>query len=164
MSLWSSFLVSGLLLLCAAGLMVWHARSWRAARREPLDPRELDFHRRQFHRRMQTSAALGLLAVAILVGEWLVPLLHSEVFFALFVIGLLGVLLWIGLMAVTDMMATRFHFSRLHQDYLVEQAKLRSELRRIEGKVEGGNGKAEGGRRKAEGSNGEGERQGKTKD
>ena len=149
MSLWSSFLVSGLLLACAAGLMVWHVRSWHAARREPLDPRKLDFRRRQFRRRMQTSAVLGLLAVAVLLGEWLVPLLHSALFAALFCIGVLGVLLWIGLMAVTDMMATKFHFSRLHQDYLVEQAKLRSELRRIENS--GSNGRKEGGKEEGEG-------------
>ena len=41
------------------------------------------------------------------------------------------------------MMATKFHFSRLHQDYLVEQAKLRCELRRIENS--GSNGQKEGG-------------------
>ena len=45
---------------------------------------------------MQTSAVLGLLAVAILLGEWLIPLLHSELFFALFVIGTLVIVLWIA--------------------------------------------------------------------
>ena len=144
MSLWSSILVPGLLLVCAAGLMVWHVRSWRAARREQLDARERDFRRRQFRRRMQTSAALGLLAVVLWAGQWLVPRLHSRLLAVLFCLGLLGVLLWIGLMAVTDMMATKFHYSRQHQDYLVEQAKLRSELRRITGRRTEGGRKEEG--------------------
>ncbi len=81
---------------------------------------------------MQTSAALGLLAVVLLAGQWLVPWLHSRVFAVLFCIGVLGAVLWIGLMALLDLMATKFHFSRQHQDYLVEQARLRAELRKIE--------------------------------
>ena len=138
MSHWSSMAVPGLLLVCAAGLMAWHVRSWRAARRGQLDARELDFRRRQFRRRMQTSAAIGLLAVLLWAGQWLVPRLHSLPLVIFFCVGLLGVLLWLSLMAVTDMMATKFHYSRLHQDYLVEQARLRSELRRITDKDEGG--------------------------
>jgi hypothetical protein len=143
MSFWSSALVPALLLAVAAGLMVWHLRTWRAAERRSLPAREHDFHRRQFRRRMQTSAALGLLAVALWAGTWLVPRLHSPLLAALFCLGVLGAVLWIGLMAVTDMMATKFHFSRQHQDYLVEQARLRAELRRIEAEAEGKNGDGE---------------------
>ena len=72
-------------------------------------------------------------------GQWLVPRLHSRLVAVLFCLGLLGGLLWIVLMAVIDMMATKFHYSRQHQDYLIEQAKLRSELPRFQdkGKEEG---------------------------
>ena len=76
--------------------------------------------------------------MVLLAGQWLVPWLHSRAFAVFFFIGVLGAVLWIGLMALLDLMATRFHFSRQHQDYLVEQAKLRAELRKIEerGKAE----------------------------
>ena len=137
-----SLLVPLLLLALSAGLIVWHVRSWRG-RRGPMEPRELDFRRRQFRRRMQTSAALGLLAVVLLAGQWLVPWFHSRAVVVFFLIGVLGAVLWIGLMALLDLMATRFHFSRQHQDYLVEQARLRAELRKINERrrAEGGGGK-----------------------
>jgi hypothetical protein len=146
----SSILVPALLLLAAAGLIAWHVRSWRAAGRRSTEPRELDFRRRQFRRRMQTSAALGLLAAALLAGQWLLPWLHSRVFAVFYGLGVLGAVLWIALMALTDLMATKFHFSRQHQEYLVEQAKLRAQLRKIEEKqrAEGGGGN---GRTKDEG-------------
>jgi hypothetical protein len=47
--------------------------------------------------------------------------------------------LWMALLAVADMVATKFHFTRLKTDYMVEQAKLRAQMRKIQG-VEG-NGK-----------------------
>ena len=128
----ASALISSLLLACATGLMIAHVRSWRAAKAQSLTAAELDFRQRQFHRRMRISATLGLLAVGIFVGELLVPWLHSRVFAGIFWGGVLGVLAWLLLMAATDMLATQFHFSRLRQDYLVEQAKLHSELRRIQ--------------------------------
>ena len=65
MDIWSSLLTSALLLLAALGLMYWHVLSWRRAELADLAAGELDFYRRQFRRRIQTSAMLGILAVMI---------------------------------------------------------------------------------------------------
>ena len=138
--MWSSALISTLLLAGAAVLMTLHVRSWRAAQKQPLDAQELDYRQRQFRRRMRTSGMLGVLALAILAGELLVPWLHSRLFAGVFWGGVLGLLVWLALMAATDMLATQFHFGRLRQDYIVEQAKLRAELRRIQSTATGNNG------------------------
>ena len=132
----SSPLISLLLLLGAAGLMTWHLSSWRAAQKRPLAAVEFDFRRRQFRRRMQTSAMLALLAVALFAGELLIPKIHSRLFGICYWAGVLVALFWTCLMAVVDLLATHFHFSRLRQDSVVEQARLRTELRRLQS-VEG---------------------------
>lgn len=89
---------------------------------------------------MQTSAMLGLLALAILVGQRVGSRIESR----LFVFSYLGVVLlmvgWLVLLAVADMLATKHHFGRMRRTYLVEQAKLQAELRRIQ--ASRGNGKA----------------------
>ena len=120
--------MSRFLLLSAAGLMVLHVRAWRRAQRQPLEPRELDYRRRQFRRRMQTSTLLGVLAVAVLVG----PLITEPPLLVLAFWGaVLVVVLWVLLLAAADALATRLHFTRLRDDYLIEQAKLQAEIRRL---------------------------------
>ena len=148
MNFWLSALVSLFLLACAAGLMISHHRTWRRVQRRQPEAEELDYRRRQFRRRTQTSAMLGLLAVAIFVVQ-LIPGPPLLVLISWGVV--LLVLGWIGLLAVVDIWATKHYFGRLRQTFLVEEAKLQAELRRI--RVAGGNGKSRGNGR---GSKGEG--------
>ncbi len=127
--MWSSTLVSSFLLLCAVGLMVVHRRTWHGAQQRALEPREFDYYRRQYRRRMQTSAMLGLLAAAIFVGQWITrPATLAFAYWG----GVLLVLGWVGLLALADMLATKQHFARLRREHFVEQAKLHAELRRIQ--------------------------------
>ena len=128
----TSALVSLLLLSCAVGLMIWHVCSWRAAQRQQLDAKELDFRQRQFRRRMKTSATLAVLAVVLFMGEWLMVRLHWRLLGLFFWGGVLLVLMWVSFMAMIDVLATQFYFARRRQDCLVEQAKLQAELRRIQ--------------------------------
>jgi len=130
MNLGSSALVSSFLLLCAAGLMISHVRTWQQVKRQQPETEELDYRRRQFRRRMQTSAMLGLLSIALFVGQLITgpPLLVVAFWGAV-----LLTLCWIGLLAVLDIWATKHHFGRMRQTYLVEEAKLQAELRRIRG-------------------------------
>lgn len=139
MELWSSILVSLLLVAVATGLMVWHIRLWRGVQTGDSDQRERDYLFRQYRRRMQTSAMLGLLGVAILVGQLLMPWV-SRLFAILYWGGVLLLLAWMGLLALADIIATQQHFSRLRTDYMIERAKLQAEARRIQGAR--GNGKA----------------------
>ena len=137
MNVYSSAAVSLFLLLCAAGLMMLHVRTWRRAQQREMDAEEEDYRRRQYFRRMQTSTMLGTLAVAVFVGQWVTrPLWLGLIYWG----GVLLVLAWVGLLAVADMLATKYYFGRLRDEHLVEQAKLQAELRRI--KAARGNGKA----------------------
>jgi len=131
MELWPSALVSVLLLTCAVVLLASHVRTWRRVRREEVAPAELDFRQRQFRRRMQTSAMMAVLAVAVFLGHWLTILTASRLFAVLFWSGILGLLVWLGLLALVDMLATKFHFDRLRQECLVEEARLHAQLRRM---------------------------------
>jgi hypothetical protein len=138
MDVWSSALVSLLLLTCAAGLMVSHVRTWRAAQTLAPECRELDYRRSQFRRRMQTSAMLGLLAIAIFVGQILQGWIGSATFAVLYWGGVLVLLAWIGLLALADVLATKVHYGRLRSEFQVEHAKLQAELRRIQSSRQNG--------------------------
>jgi len=132
--LWSSILV-GLLLIFAAGCFVrWHVSAWRALgeRASQLDVEEIDFRRRQLRRRTQTSVMLGLVGIGMLVGRLLIVWRAHPTLILLFWGGVVLLVLWLGLLAVADMVATRYYFGRLRQSCLVEQARLRAQLRRME--------------------------------
>jgi hypothetical protein len=137
---WLSALVWLCLLLCAAGLMVLHVRTWRRVRQQEPKPDDLDYHRRQYRRRMQASAMLGLTAVAVWVGQLVISRIDSKLVGSAYWGAVLLMVGWVGLLAAADVLATKHHFTRLRQTYLVEQAKLHAELRRIQ--AARGNGKA----------------------
>jgi len=132
--LWSSILVGLLLVFVAAWFVRWHASAWRALgqRASQLDPEELDFRRRQLRRRTQTSAMLGLVGVGMLVGRLLIVWRAPPTLILVFWGGVVLLVLWLGLLAVADIVATRYYFSRLRRDYLVEQARLQAQLRGME--------------------------------
>ncbi len=93
------------------GLMFWHVRSIRRSEREALEPVELAFRQRQFRRRMQASAMLGLLGLALLAA----PLIsHHErpLGFLMFWTAVLAWLGWIVLLALGDAWASQQHLRR----------------------------------------------------
>jgi hypothetical protein len=132
---WAGRLFALFVLMSAAGLMAWHVRTWRVVREQDLSPKDRDFLWRQFRRRIQTSAMLAVLAVMIFVEPWLV----ANVAKALLGAGMLLLVFWLGLLAGIDILATRHHFARLRSGYMIEQAKLQVEARRLRNL--GGNGK-----------------------
>lgn len=129
---WLSLGFAIVLLAASAGMLWSHVRAWRRFQSLQLEAREHDFRRRQFRRRMQTSALLGFLAVAILLGQWITsppfPRVAPLIFWG--VTGLL--VLWMVLLAMADLVATHFYFRRLRDAYLVEQTRLKAELRRAQ--------------------------------
>jgi hypothetical protein len=137
----SSIAVALCLLVSSAALIACHVRAWRRLQAEELAPRERDFRRRQYRRRMQTSTMLGLLGVAIFVGQWLMTWESSRMFLVIYWSGVLVLVLWMALLAMADITATSFFYSREQTDYLVEQAKLQGEIQRVreeEGKTRNG--------------------------
>ena len=113
----------------SAALIVMHVRAWKRLALDQLDDRAASFHRRQFRRRMQSSAMIGLLGVAILVGQLLLDVVKWPNFNVFYWIGVLALLLWIVLLAVADMVATSAFYSRERTDFALQHAKLQAELR-----------------------------------
>ncbi len=145
----TAWLLSGFLVACAAGLIGWHLRSWRAAQRATLDAPERDYHRRQFRRRMQTSVMLALVGASLPVGQWIMErarVLGPDTIWprvgVFFWGGVLLLLAWVGVLALGDMWATKFYYGRLRDRYRIEQTKLEAELRRLQRNR--GNGKSNG--------------------
>ena len=137
MEFWASLGFSLFLLLAAAVLMALHIKAWRWASRREQAPRELDFHRRHFRRRMQCSAMLGFLGIAVFVGQWIAG---PPILVILFWGANLLIVAWLALLAVADTIVTVHHFQALRDNCLVEQAKLNAEAKRL--RSLGGNGKA----------------------
>jgi len=135
--MWSSTLFSLAILLFATGLIVWHVRTWRRVDRSAPDPGEYDFRRRQLQRRVQTSGMLGLLAVAIFVSPWMTG---PAWLFTLYCVAMLILVVWVMVLAMVDLWATRHYHERLRDGYLAEEAKLQAELRRL--RATKGNGEA----------------------
>lgn len=133
MDFWPWFLFSIFLLICALGLTLTHVRTWRRVlgQAAQIEPKELEYRRRQFRRRVQSTAMLGLLAVGLLAGYWVRPPRVATLSFSVYWGGMLFVVFWVALLAIVDMIATRFHYSRLQRDCLMEEVKLRAELRRL---------------------------------
>jgi hypothetical protein len=150
MDILSSVLMSVLLLSAALVLMFWHLRSWRSVQLDDLPPNEMDYYRRQYRRRMQTSALLGILAVAMVIGELLTRWVSSQLFIFIYWAATLVLVVWVALLAAVDIWATKYHFGELRQKYLIEQAKLHAEIRRVQSVR--GNGKSMGKKQTEEGS------------
>ncbi len=127
--LWSVALAA-LLVFAAAGMMLWHVRTWRALLDRTPTPEEHDYRRRQFRRRMQTSAMLGAISASLPIGV-LVMQAWPKVgaFFWGAVLLAVG---WVGLLALADVLATRLYYGRLRRDYTIEEAKLQAELSRLQ--------------------------------
>jgi hypothetical protein len=138
----SSILVALGLCGSSAGLIVWHLRARRRLQGEEIEPGERDFRRRQLRRRMQTSAMLGVLGVAIFIGQLLMIWVASRLFLVIYWSGVLLLLLWVLLLGVADMAATGLYYSREKSNSIVEHAKLQGELRRArENEAKARNGK-----------------------
>lgn len=125
---WSSTLFALVLLLAAVAMLLSHYRTWQRVRRQESDAEEFAFRQRQYGRRVQTTGLLVVLALSLLVGQWIVwpPLLVT-----IYWIVVLLLILWVTLLAAVDAWATRHHYARLRHEYLLEKHKLEVEVRRI---------------------------------
>jgi hypothetical protein len=132
MELWYTAALSGLLLLVAAGLMLWHVRQWRRVRPELITKDEHDYRRRKYRRRMQSSAMLGLAGAAIFIPEVLPKDITGSPFFLLYWLAVLLLVVWTMLLAAVDFWATKVYYDRLQNAYFHEKMKLEAELRRAE--------------------------------
>jgi hypothetical protein len=131
MELWLTIAVGLALDATAAGLMVSHVRAWQhfEASGDAADPAERGYRRRQFRRRVETSALLGLLGLAMVVGHWAASPPWRPWAFAVYWGLVLTVVAWVALLALTDLVSTGLYFGRVRQRYL-ERVKAEGERRR----------------------------------
>lgn len=115
------------LLAISVGALAWHVVEWRKSRRHETDPTEYDFYFRQFRRRLQASAMIGLLGAAIYFGSLISPQ-ASPLAFVLYWLGVVLLALWLLLLALADAIATRAHLGRLQRRSLSKLGELRREL------------------------------------
>ncbi len=94
------------LVLIGGVLVGLHLRSWRSARERDLEGEEFEFAHGQYRRRMQTSAMVSLVGVLIFIGQWV----SGGVLVLFFWLAVVLIVVWIMLLAMADVMATRVHF------------------------------------------------------
>jgi len=139
--LWATSLVALITVAAAGGLLVWHRRVWQRAQGPAIEPAERDYRWRQYRRRMQTSAMLGLLGLAVLAGRLMMLLHISPTLHLIYWGAVVLLLLWIALLALVDAWATQFHYGRIRDRFAVEEVRLKAELRRL--KTAAGNGRSD---------------------
>ncbi|MEN6459232.1 MAG: hypothetical protein ABFC63_09905 [Thermoguttaceae bacterium] len=132
MELLTVIIVAACLTLASGVMMLSHVRTWRAFQRGGPYAPDFDYRRRQFRRRMQTSAMLGILAVSLPIGVALTEWLRSGLFAFCYCLAAVLLVCWILLLAIVDIWATKRHFGRLGDKFLFEKLKLDAELRRAE--------------------------------
>lgn len=124
---WSRWAFPVFIMAAAVGLMAWHTWVWRRAKQYEMEPDERNFRWRQYRRRIQIGAMLGLLAAAMFAELWI----RTPTSRVVLVLGMLVLVFWVAALALADFLSTRQHFARLESGYRVEQAKLEAEARRL---------------------------------
>ena len=132
---WLTDIVAIVVPVAVAALGVWllvaHWRVWQKVRATAAEARELEFQRRRYRRRMQTSGILALLGLAMLGGQAIAADKHPSLFVYFWcAVALLAV--WAMALALADVISTRLYFKGLLRQQIVERAKLQAQLARIE--------------------------------
>ncbi|MDA1055568.1 MAG: hypothetical protein O3C40_34670 [Planctomycetota bacterium] len=123
-----SHLVFAAFLLGASGLLLWiHWRAWRAAQAEGLDGSASDFRRRQFRRRMQASAMIGIVGVAVVVSLAITDPMMTAILWLV----VLSLVIWMLLLAFADMVSSYFYYSQVRAQHTAEHASLQAQLDKI---------------------------------
>ncbi len=140
----SDFWISLTVCVAMVGAALWlirvHWEHWQEADADTsLSDRDRDHLKRRHRRRMQTSTMLGVVGIAILAGR-LFPLDEPSAAALLYWTGVLLLVLWMALLAMADMVATRVHFNVQRRKVEGERARLEAKLRRLE---EGGGQKSD---------------------
>lgn len=133
----TNFLVAAGLLLASVVLICVHRRSWRAVGESTGDSATHQFAHRQFRRRMQASSLIGVVAVAIAASSWIPGTIAT----ALYWTGVLLVVVWIGLLALADLLGSHVHYRQVDAEHRAEHAALTAELQRLQHRE--GNGQPE---------------------
>ena len=121
------------LLIVSAVMAYCHHRYW-VAKRSAIDEStadgesQLEFVDRQYRRRTQVSAMLGVVAMAMFASRWIDPWRTDAPWIYMAYWSVIVILvLWVVLLAMVDYVATRYFLAKSHQDQLIEDARFRAE-------------------------------------
>jgi hypothetical protein len=121
-------LVFAAFLMAASGFLLWiHWRAWCDCQREELDERTFDFRRRQFRRRMQASAMIGIVGVAVVAGL----AITDAVMMSILWLAVLGLVVWMLLLAFADMVSSYSYYHQIRRQHMDEHASLQAQLEGI---------------------------------
>lgn len=127
------------LVLCAlsAILLALHIKKWRGLGQDSEDA-ELDaFHRRQLRRRIQASAMIGLLGIAI-AGGMIIPWQRWPLAFAFYWLVVIVCTLWIAVLALADLTHSRSYINHLNREHHIKRAELEAQIERYKTKQSNG--------------------------
>lgn len=137
-TVFANLLFGGVLLVIAGALLRSQAIRWlpvansdRDHDSQPgdaatSDPREHAFLSQRYRRRQRASSLIGVVGLAVIAGSWISHTLTAACYWS----GVLLLVLWIVLLAITDALASLSFYQRHRQRQLFEQAALQAELKR----------------------------------
>jgi len=117
-----------LALIAVSALMVnWHWSAWQNVGREERDTTHKKFLYAQYRRRVQLSGLIGLIGVAMFIGQFLDrwPLVN-----AFHWSGVMLLALWVILLAMADLLVSRHYFGRMRRDQLLSALRYFAESER----------------------------------
>lgn len=120
-----SGVIFGLVLVAVSGgLLLWNVLSGRHSARREQDESIRRYEQALMKRRLRTSAAVGLVGLALIGGAWIAAPLSA----ALYWLGILLAVLWITCVALADMVSARAFYQRMHAQQLAKNAALRTQI------------------------------------
>lgn len=135
--MWTSIGFAIFLLAVCGGLLSWQCLSARGALRADTDAETRDYLLQQRRRRTYTSLLVGLVGLAVLGS-----LAVNKPAYAIAYWGCVTALvLWMGLLAVADILSTRLYYRRRLRREAAKHAALRAELERLRPREGNGNGR-----------------------
>lgn len=118
--------IFSLLLLGISGLLLdSHRRARQRVAISDLDERAKRFSASQYRRRMLASGTIGGVGVAIALGPLIPRQLGPMV---AYLVLLLSACVWIVLLGLIDLWATRWYYRRLRGEHVAAEIKLAREL------------------------------------
>jgi hypothetical protein len=120
-----------LLLFAGSVLLVrWHWVAWQTAAAEQLDEKNRKFLHDQYRRRVQASGMIGVIGIAMFVGQFLSRWPVVNVFHWA---GVLLLAFWVILLAGADLLVTRNYLGRVRRDQLMDAMRYYAEQKRRDG-------------------------------
>jgi len=127
--MWLSILFGLFLIVLSALMLVRNRAAWRSARVPEAESSEADndFPYRQYRLRRQANALMAIVGLAIIGGVWVTDTKVA----AMYWLGVFGLVCWMALLAVADLVTTRSYYGQLQRDQIAERALLEAELNQL---------------------------------